>query len=35
METRIQHENEPFQGVSAVFWHAKDIATAQEGAAGA
>jgi hypothetical protein len=35
MDTRIQHENEPSQGPSAIFWHAKDCATAHEVAAGA
>ena len=35
MDTRIQHENEPSQGPSAIFWHAKDFATAHEVAAGA
>jgi hypothetical protein len=35
MDTRIQHENEPSQGPSAFFWHAKDFATAHEVAAGA
>ena len=34
MDTRIQHENETSQGLSAIFWHAKDFATAQEVAAG-
>jgi hypothetical protein len=34
MDTRIQHENEPSQGPSAIFWHAKDFATAHEVAAG-
>ena len=33
MDTRIQHENEPSQGPSALFWHAKDFATAHEVAA--
>jgi hypothetical protein len=35
MDTRIQHENEPSHGLSAIFWHAKDFATAHEVAAGA
>ena len=35
MDTRIQHENEPSQGPSAIFWHVKDFATAHEVAAGA
>jgi hypothetical protein len=35
MDTRIQHENEPSQDSSAIFWHAKDFATAHEVAAGA
>jgi hypothetical protein len=30
-----EHENEPSQGPSAIFWHAKDFATAHEVAAGA
>ena len=30
MDTGIQHENEPWQGPSAIFWHAKDFATAHE-----
>ena len=29
------HENVPSQGPSAIFWHAKDFATAHEVAAGA
>jgi hypothetical protein len=35
MDTRIQHENEPSQDPSAIFWHAKDLAIAHEVAAGA
>lgn len=35
MDTRIQHENEPSQGLRAIFWHAKDFATTHEVAAGA
>ena len=30
MDTQIQQENEPLQGLSAIFWHAKDFATAHE-----
>jgi hypothetical protein len=35
MDTRIQHENEPSQGPSGIFWHAKDFATAHKVVAGA
>lgn len=30
IDTRIKHENEPSQGYLAIFWHAKDFATAHE-----
>ena len=33
--TRIQHENKPSQGLSAIFWHSKDFVTAHEVVAGA
>jgi hypothetical protein len=33
MDTRFKKENEPSQGPSAIFWHAKDFATAHEVAA--
>ena len=35
MDTQIQHENVPSQGLRAIFWHANDFATAHEVAAGA
>jgi hypothetical protein len=35
MDTRIQHENEPSQGPSEIYWHDKEFATAHEVAAGA
>ena len=35
MDARIQHENEPLQGLPAIIWHAKDFAAARVVAAGA